>query len=284
VKVKLHSGCIGQEQVAIQQMEPPAPKCFCKKLIEYAEANELVRTGAAKWVVTKRSRGMVESSCPLCVNMTDVEKKTCAQCKGTGKVMEPRVWEEYNNDVVLMSSTPIDNKGRYRMNTREKTPRVATVEGKHIFRAIIENLRFAAQRIEEYGDLIQLALQDLGAQIRRRRNLEENDEPEIIFLGHPEPADDHRKHQGRKYDMGEPVISQIGMEAEATEEQEELIKDPIKPESVVQRWNNKAPQLLLAYSLQKVREGDATIGATYVIAAGIAWKRTDPEIREILGE
>ena len=260
-KVKMHSGCIGQELVAIQKMEPPAPKCQCKKQIEYSEANDLVKRGAAKWVVTKRTRGTIEVDCPFCLQWTDLEKKSCAQCKGTGRVMEAKVWEDFNNDIVLMSSTPID-KGKYRMNTRAKTPRVATVEKKHIFRAVIDGLKYAAERIEEYGLMILQARIDMGIK--------------------PEPVNDRLTQQGRDFDMGVPIISQIGGDDEPGLDQEELVidrppaassKDPAATDTYSDR-----NQALLAYSLKKIEEGDYQECGDRIVAAGISWSRNDPAI------
>lgn len=256
----MHSGCIGQELVAIQKMEPPAPKCFCKKQIEYAEANDLVKRGAAKWVVTKRTRGTIEVDCSFCKTWSDVEKKSCAQCKGTGKVMEAKVWEDFNNDIVLMSSTPIDeHEKKYRMNTRAKTPRVATIEKKHIFRAIVDNLKYAAERIEEYGMMILQARIDMG-------------------IGQ-EPVDDRRTHTGRKYDMGEPILSPLGMRDEPGDTQEELVMDrpPVasSKDPAATDASDDRHKAMLKYSLSKIDEGAFEDCGNTIIAAGISWKKDD---------
>src|ERR1700676_4030048 len=122
-RIKLHMGCIGQEMVATGELPPPAPKCRCKKLVDYLDANELVKTGLAKWVVIKRTPVEVAEDCAFCSAMTDVEKKTCSLCLGSGKVKVLREIEGYNNDAVLMSQLSVDVKNRkYRRNTRAKTP------------------------------------------------------------------------------------------------------------------------------------------------------------------
>jgi hypothetical protein len=257
-KVKMHSGCIGQELVAIQKAEPPAPRCQCKKLIEYSEANDLVKQGAAKWVVTKRTRGTIEVDCTFCSTWSDTEKKTCAACQGKGRVMEAKVWEDFNNDIVLMSSTPTD-KGKYRMNTRAKTPRVATIEPKHIYRAVVDGLKYAAERIEEYGLMILQARIDMGIK--------------------PEPPSDRLKHEGREFDMGIPIVSQIGGDDEPGLEQEELVmdrppvassKDPAATDAADGRHKT-----LLDYSLQKIKEGDYQVTGDRVVAAGISWPKNE---------
>jgi hypothetical protein len=137
-KVKMHSGCIGQEKVAIGELQPPAPFCRCKQLIDYKKANELVKRGEASWVVTKRQSVEVELECSMCLSMTDVEKKTCGQCNGTGKIKAIREIPSYNEDIVLLSSKAVDpSNKRYRWNMGAKTPRVPTIESKHIQRAFI---------------------------------------------------------------------------------------------------------------------------------------------------
>lgn len=269
----MHSGCIGQELVALQKEEPPAPRCFCRKLIEFDEANARVKAGSAKWVVTKRTRGVIEVDCSLCPNMTDVEKKTCAQCKGTGKIMEAKVWEDYNNDIVEMSTKSIDEREKkYRMNTRGKTPRVATIESKHVRRAFVDGLKYAADRIEEYGLMILLARIEMGIK--------------------PEPEDSLERHEGRKYDMGDPVLTSLGMHNEPGEEPELLVLDA--PRSATSYGSisaagvfwSKDPryQELQEFSLKKISEGEGQIGKSTVTCCGISWKRDDPRVKRRLGE
>lgn len=185
-KVKMHSGCKGQEDVAIGVLPPPAPPCRCKKQIDYAKANELVKTGQASWVIIAKTPFDIEVECPMCAGLTDVEKKTCSQCRGKGKVTESREIPKYNEDVVLLSSVSVDPKNKkYRWNTRSKTPRVATIEAKHIKRAYVDNLKYAAQRIEEYRTMIQESLGDFGAELRTTDPLTAI--TQIVKPGNPEP-------------------------------------------------------------------------------------------------
>jgi hypothetical protein len=188
-KVKMHQGCYDQERVAKGELEPPAPKCQCKKLIDYAKANELVRHGDAMWVVTKRTRVDVEVDCTMCSVMSDTEKKTCAGCKGTGKIQERRAIDSYNNDIVLTSqraSDPRDRSEKY--YTQPQTPRVPTIEEEHIVFAYVEEWKDALQRIKEYASMIQWALQEYGAEVR------DEESGEILMEGRPEPKDKRIAH------------------------------------------------------------------------------------------
>ncbi|HXQ37222.1 MAG TPA: hypothetical protein VN843_24645 [Anaerolineales bacterium] len=190
-KVKMHSGCMGQELVAKRLAEPPAPPCRCKKMVDYAYANELVKRNEASWVITSVKAVEAEVDCSLCSKKTEVEKKTlivCGECGGTGKVKEPREIKSYNDDIVLLSSVSVDPKNKkYRWNTRAKTPRVPTIEKKHIIRAYIDNLKYAAQRIEEYRTMIQEELGEFGAELKAINS--ETQKTEIVKPGNPEPTD-----------------------------------------------------------------------------------------------
>lgn len=160
--------------------EPPAKKCTCRKFIPYRKADELVKNGVAAWAVVKRERGTQEVTCPLCSGNPEV--KNCAQCGGSGKIIKAVVWDTYNYDIVFVSEASVDPKEKkYRPALALKTPRVATIEEEHIFRAYVEDLREAAERIEEYGYLIQWNLQERGAEMRDRETGEQ------FFPGIPEP-------------------------------------------------------------------------------------------------
>lgn len=185
----MHSGCMGQELVAKRLAEPPAPSCKCKKLVDYTYANELVKRNEASWVITAVKTIDYEADCSVCSKKTEVEKKTlvvCGECGGTGKVKESREIPSYNNDIVLLSSTSVDPKNKkYRWNTRAKTPRVATIERKHIERAYIDQREYAVQRIEEYRTMIQEELGEFGAQLSAIDPTTQK--VEIVKEGNPEP-------------------------------------------------------------------------------------------------
>jgi hypothetical protein len=196
-KVKMHQGCLGQEMVATGESAPPAPKCRCKKMVEYAYANELIKTNQAKWVVVKRTPVEVIEDCSFCEAMTDVEKKNCALCAGSGKVNGLREIETYNNDIVLMSQMSVDVKNKkYRRNTRAKTPRVATIEKKHIIRAFVDDLKYAVERIKEYEVMIQESLAWfgplnrclMGARLRTEKT------GEVLTPGLSEPKDEVKSY------------------------------------------------------------------------------------------
>ncbi len=285
MKVKMHAGCIEQELVSRQKEEPPAPRCFCRKMIDYEEANARVRANSAMWIVIKRTRGEIEVDCPLCQNMTDIEKKTCARCKGTGRIMKPMVWDEYNNDIVETST--------------KRTPRVATIEEEHIFRSTVSDLSYASNRIEEYGDLIQKARAFIGPETCQHRDdvfcercKPGGRGPGQIPMILPEPLDNLETHQGRKYDIGEPILASLGIGNQPGEEPEVLTPD--SPRSMTAYGAMSAAGLfwsqdpryqeLQEYSLKKIAEGDGQIGKTTVICCGVSWHRNDPRVKIALGE
>ncbi len=188
-RVRLHQGCIGQEMVATGELPPPAPKCRCKKMIAYTYANELIKTNQAKWVVIERTPVEVIEDCSFCEAMTDVEKKSCALCMGSGKVKVLREIEKFNNDIVLMSTLSIDLKNKkYRRNTRAKTPRVATIEAKHIKRAYVDELKYAVERIREYNLMVQEVLGEFGAELRDSKT------GDIVKQGNPEPKEEVKSY------------------------------------------------------------------------------------------
>jgi hypothetical protein len=79
-----------------------------------------------------------------------------------------------------------------------RTPRTATIEANHLDYAYILQNKDAAKRIELYHESDQLSLVKLGAQLRDTKG-------EILFEGTPEPEDDPKKGQGRKYDYGRTI-------------------------------------------------------------------------------
>lgn len=188
--VKVHT-CIGQERVAIGEFDPPAPACNCRRMIFFKEADEIVKSGQARWVVVKRVYGETETICGMCLGDTSI--KNCAQCNGKGKIVTNVVWDTYNNDITLVNLKSINDK-RYRSRLAPKTPRVATIESEHIEYAIIEGRTAAADRIRLYGDMCAEELGKLGAQLRRG--------DKIVKPGNPEPENDRKKGTGRDYDWG----------------------------------------------------------------------------------
>lgn len=277
MKVKMHSGCIGQANVALRRAEPPAPFCRCKKRIDYKEADLMVKQGAAKWVVIGRTRGAAEVDCTFCASMTDSEKRSCAKCKGTGKIVENKVWEDFNKDIVLL--------GDDREGFKAKTPRVATVEKKHIIRAFVDKLEYAVARIEEYARMIQEALALFGPKNRCKlgASLIDARTGETIVEGNPEPENNFELAQGREWDRGIPALRIIGDLKEINEISDDQILDrpPYPPPSnseAATDINSERNKVLLRYSLDKIDEGDFQDCGEYVVAAGISWKKS--ELRE----
>lgn len=186
---KVHH-CISQEMVSQGIEEPPAAKCRCKKYIGLTVATQMVKNGEARWVVTKRTRGVEEERCRLCNGNLDV--KNCALCADSRKVMTHAVIEDYGEDIVLVSRAAVDKaEKKYRPALAMKTPRVATIEEEHIELAYVYEVKEAQERIEEYGRLILDARMFVG-----------KDRVPVITT---EPDDDPETGQGREYDYGRAI-------------------------------------------------------------------------------
>ena len=182
--------CITQEMVSQGLDEPPAKRCRCREFKSYKKADQMVKNGEARWVVTARERGTDQEICPLCKG--DEEVKNCAQCAGIRKITVSAVWEKYGTDIVLVSQAAIDKKEKkYRPALAMKTPRVATIESEHIERAYVECDQDAAARIEEYGRLILDARAFVGK--------------DHIFCIVAEPEDNPATGTGRNYDYGRTI-------------------------------------------------------------------------------
>lgn len=182
--------CISQELVSQGLEEPPAKKCKCRKFIPYKKADEMVKKGEARWVVTGRERGTREDICAMCGG--DKEIKNCANCNGIGKILVAAEWDTYNNDIVLVSQASADKKEKkYRPALALKTPRVATIESEHIERAYVEGNKDAQDRIEEYGMLILEARAFIGLN--------------KTYIIVPEPADNPSTGTGRNCDYGRAI-------------------------------------------------------------------------------
>jgi hypothetical protein len=196
MKLSIVHHCVSQEYVAQRFEEPPALKCRCRKQIPLSKATEMYKNGEAKWVVTKRTRTPGFEICSLCNG--DPEMKKCANCGGSGVQAGTELYEEYANDIVLVSRAAVDKtEKKYRPALAMKTPRVATIEEEHIELAYVDGMLEAAQRIEEYGRLILEARLFVGPK--------KNNVPGII----PEPVDDPDEGTGRNCDWGRSPFCQI---------------------------------------------------------------------------
>lgn len=190
---RLHH-CVEQIKVAEERMEPPARKCRCKKKVSLKKATEMVKNGEASFIVINRIREAIEEVCHLCQG--DPEFKNCANCHGTGKELGSIVREDYGNDIVLVSRPPADRQEKKRSSAlAAKTPRVATIEAKHIFLAYCGDndakAKAARDRIEEYGRLILDARMFIG-----------KDRIPVIV---EEPKDDKKTFTGPTFDYGRAV-------------------------------------------------------------------------------
>jgi hypothetical protein len=183
---KVHH-CISQEMVVKGQEEPPAKKCICRKVIPYHEADAMVKRDAAAWIVVGRERGTHKVLCPLCRG--DKEVKNCAQCGGEGTILRAVEWNTYGEDIVFVSSVSEDKEEtKYRPTLAMKTPRVPTIESEHIEYAYVLENKDAATRIEEYGSLIQWALQEYGAAMIDART------KEPVIEGKQEPKNEVKSY------------------------------------------------------------------------------------------
>jgi hypothetical protein len=181
--IRIHH-CAGQIDVAEERKDPPAPKCRCRKFISIDKATKMVKNGEASWVVVKRISGYAEVVCPMCVG--DKTIANCANCNGKGVIIDNVVWNTYNNDIVLISALPEDKTEKKRSSVlKKKTPRVATIEKAHIERAYVYDNKEAQERIEEYGRLTNETL--------------------TSFIVGPEPEDNPKTGEGRKYDFGRKI-------------------------------------------------------------------------------
>ncbi|VVB50895.1 Uncharacterised protein [uncultured archaeon] len=188
-RVKVHH-CISQEMVAQQIEEPPARKCRCREMIEYKEADQKVKKGEARWTVVGRERGEHKVVCPMCGNKPEI--RNCANCSGTGTVVEPVIWETFGADIVLVSQAAADPKEKkYRPALAMKTPRVATIESEHIELAYVDGNKEAQERIEEYGRLILDARAFVG--------------PNRLPAIKSEPKDNASRSEGRTFDYGRAI-------------------------------------------------------------------------------
>jgi hypothetical protein len=190
--------CVGQINVAEGRNEPPAPSCRCRKFVPIETATKFVKSGDVSWVVIKRTRGLAQVVCRLCSG--DQSVKNCAGCGGEGLAPEFVVWDEYNNDIVLVSQLPEDKTEKKRSSIlKKKTPRVATIEAPHIERAYVDGKKEAQQRIELYGELVMWGLQELGASVVDSRTRK------TVIEGKSEPVDNAKDGTGRRYDWGRAI-------------------------------------------------------------------------------
>lgn len=205
MKISLVHSCLLQEMIAMGKMEPRKKACRCRQFVPYKEADEMVKRGEAMWHVVGRERGMQKEECPLCDEKTQA---SCLKCGGTGQQDVMREWDTYSTDIVMINH-------RTKTNT-VSTPRVPTIESKHIIRAYADENLQAQERIDEYGLLTLDARVHPGpAKCTHRKT---NDRGEPIFCTRcqlpegtkanaigVEPEDNPEKGEGRNYDYGRAI-------------------------------------------------------------------------------
>jgi hypothetical protein len=116
-------------------------------------ARMLVESGDAEWLVLKKDPVEVEHICPICAG-DDLLKKSCQRCKKTGKIVLIHYSLVRTNDIVRVTQgSGEDGCEVFRSVLAKQTPRVATIELAHIFRAYVNGYIEDQQRINEYGKM-----------------------------------------------------------------------------------------------------------------------------------
>jgi hypothetical protein len=126
---RVHS-CIFQQRVVAKKAQPsPLRRCPCRRVVSQVEADQLVKWGEADLLVVAREKKTVSKSCKICDGGDT--KTSCSFCEKTGKMLVTDINEVYGRDIVL--------KAHRTKTNRVSTPRVPTIEAKHILRAYVSN-------------------------------------------------------------------------------------------------------------------------------------------------
>lgn len=167
-------------------------KCTCRKRISLADATKQVERGFAQWLVLSTTFVTGMETCPICQN-TDT-KKGCQHCKGIGEIEKTYPIVKHGSDIVLVTTGSPDDKGFlvYKPVLSKQTPRTATIEEEHIYRAYCDNVADEQERINEYGLMILQSRIDMGISV--------------------EPADDPKTGTGRNCDYGRSPFARISDE------------------------------------------------------------------------
>lgn len=209
---RVHS-CVFQQGVVAQRSAPnPHRSCSCRRVASQAEADDLVRWGEATHMVLAREKKELEKPCDVCAGGDF--KTSCDSCNKTGKKIEVKINNVYGQDLVLVAHRTKTN--------RVSTPRVPSIEEKHILRAnvskeVVETVEsvlyglvhvrvgysnnkeqeYAQERIEEYGRMVAMSLNEIGAQVEVRITGKAEKGQRIIHSGKPEPVGGREKDYGR---------------------------------------------------------------------------------------
>lgn len=167
-------------------------KCTCRKRISLADATKKVERGFAEWLILSITFVTGLETCPICQNGDT--KKSCQHCKGLGEIEKTYPIKKHGNDIVLTTTGSADDKGFlvFKPVLSKQTPRVATIEEEHIYRAFCSNNADEQARIEEYGLMILQSRIDMGIGV--------------------EPPDDPKTGTGRNRDYGRSPFARISDE------------------------------------------------------------------------
>lgn len=222
---RVHS-CVFQQRVVAQKSEPdPQRPCKCRKLVSQEKAKDMVDCGEATFQVIARERKEQYKLCKICDGGD--AKSSCLECKKTGKVLDVQVNEVFGRDIVKIVFQTKTN--------RVSTPRVPTIEAKHILRAYVSNesrelvdsiitvgawgvigyisseqRKTAVERIEEYGRLIREARECPGpSECKHRKEFKcsrcEVPAGQKVNVIGVEPKNNEAKGEGERYDWGRVV-------------------------------------------------------------------------------
>src|SRR6266436_7664118 len=192
---RVHS-CVFQQRVVSNQLAVPnaVKNCRCREVVILTEAELQVKCGEANWIVVARNKETQEKPCDICGGGDT--KASCHNCKGTGKVQKVVIQSALGRDIVLV---PHEGKTK-----TVSTPRVPTIESKHILRAYVSNdsralvaaIQNGAEQSDFDDDLVFIPLGYVGPEQRERAKERINEYGLLILEARsiPGPAEcRHRK-------------------------------------------------------------------------------------------
>lgn len=198
------------EHTCFQKEHPLSPvKCRCRKRISLEKAKELVAQGA-QFVIVRYSTTTVEEPCSICEGKENLVKN-CSYCGRSGKISVKKTVPVYGEDIIR---TVGEKKNRLVNNAAKRTPRVPTIESKHIWRALGMSgmgSMAARSRWDEYElitlkERIRLLVDTNVEQFEIAWKLWEYDTSRPFPLPlREEPADDPKTGTGRRYDYGRSI-------------------------------------------------------------------------------
>jgi len=199
------------EHTCFQKEHPLSPvKCRCRKYISIDKAKELVAQGA-QFVIARYSEIATEEPCVICEGKENLVKN-CSFCGKTGKITVKKVVPVYGEDIIL---TVGERKERLVNSAAKRTPRVATIESKHILRALgIVGLGSGAAR-KRWDEYELITLKERIRLLSPHKSVEEFEAAWLLWeqdttkpfpiAYREEPADDAKTGSGRRYDYGRSI-------------------------------------------------------------------------------